>query len=98
MYITGGLMTVASERIVVQVTPKQKKEIAAVARRVGLNTSELMRQAAQQFIPAKDKEDIEQLLQQVERSTQEAGQALDQALAFIMQSDQRIKKLQQRSH
>ncbi|HVV67500.1 MAG TPA: hypothetical protein VHE99_00465 [Gammaproteobacteria bacterium] len=91
-------MTIASQRIVVQVTPKQKKEIAAVAKRVGLNTSELMRQAAQQFVPHNEKEDIELLLQQIERSTREAGQALDQALAFIMQSDQRIKNLQERSH
>ncbi len=91
-------MTIASERIVVQVTPKQKKEIAAVARRVGLNTSELMRQAASQFQAVENKQDIDALLRQVQRATQEAEQAMDQALAFIVESNQRIQKLQERSH
>ncbi len=88
----------ASERIVVQVTPTQKKEIAAIAKRVGLNTSELMRQAVRQFQSLENEQHLEALLRQVQQSTQEAEHALDQALISIDQSNQRIKQLSDRSH
>lgn len=44
-------MAAATERIVVRVTPTQKKAISSVAKRLSLNVSDLMRQAAQGFQP-----------------------------------------------
>lgn len=83
-------MVTATERIVVQVTPVQKKAIANTAKRLGINVSELMRQAAQGFTPAEDEQEILALVERVNRSTQEANAALDDALAFIEASNQRI--------
>ena len=83
-------MAAATERIVVQVTPVQKRAIASTAKRLGLNVSELMRQAAQGFTPSDDEEDINALIWRVDASTKEANDALDDALAFVAESNKRI--------
>jgi hypothetical protein len=83
-------MAAATERIVVQVTPVQKRAIASTAKRLGLNVSELMRQAAQGFTPSDDEEDINALIWRVNASTQEANDALDDALSFVAESNKRI--------
>jgi len=83
-------MAAATERIVVQVTPVQKRAIASTAKRLGLNVSELMRQAAQGFMPSDDEEDINALIWRVDASTKEANDALDDALSFVAESNKRI--------
>jgi hypothetical protein len=83
-------MAAATERIVVQVTPVQKRAIASTAKRLGLNVSELMRQAAQGFTPSDDEEDINALISRVNASTQEANDALGDALSFVAESNKRI--------
>jgi len=83
-------MATATERIVVQVTASQKRAIANTAKRLGLNVSELMRQAAQGFTPANDEADINTLLERVDISTREANEALDDALSFVAESNKRI--------
>lgn len=89
MYI-GEEMAAATERIVVQVTAVQKRAIAQTAKRLGLNVSELMRQAAQGFTPSEDEQDILALVERVNVSTKEANEALDDALSFIAESNKRI--------
>jgi hypothetical protein len=91
-------MGTATERIVVQVTASQKKSIASTAKRLGLNTSELMRRAAEGFAPAEDERQIEALLERVGRSTQEANAAMDDALAFVAESNKRIQALEEGVH
>lgn len=88
-------MALATERIVVQVTPMQKKAISSVARRLGLNVSELMRQAAQDFQPKSDDGDIDALIERVSTSTKEANKALDDAFAFVVESNKRIDAMNQ---
>ena len=83
-------MAAATERIVVQVTPVQKRAIASTAKRLGLNVSELMRQAAQGFTPSDDEEYINALIWRVDASTKEANDALDDALSFVAESNKRI--------
>lgn len=58
-------MAAATERIVVQVTAVQKRAIASTAKRLGLNVSELMRQAAQGFTPSDDEQEINALIERV---------------------------------
>lgn len=88
-------MAGATERIVVQVTPIQKRAIASTAERLGLPVSELMRRAAQTFTPATDDEqDILALVDRVNASTQEANDALDDALSFIAESNKRIEAME----
>jgi uncharacterized protein (DUF1778 family) len=86
-------MAIATERIVVQVTPSQKKAISSTAKRLGLNMSELMRQAAQDFQPKQDRGDIAALLERVNTSTREANHALDEAMAFVSASNKRIETM-----
>jgi phosphate uptake regulator len=86
-------MAVATERIVVQVTPTQKKAISSTARRLGLNVSELMRQAAQGFQPKSDDADMDALIERVNQSTREANAALDEAFSFVQESNRRIEAL-----
>lgn len=83
----------ANERIVVQVTTVQKRAIANTAKRLGLNVSELMRQAAQGFTPPEDEQEILALVERVNASTKEASQALDDALSFVEESNKRIEAL-----
>lgn len=83
-------MAAATERIVVQVTTVQKRAIASTAKRLGLNVSELMRQAAQGFTPSDDEQEINALIGRVNASTKEANEALDDALSFVAESNKRI--------
>ena len=83
-------MAAATKRIVVRVTPAQKRAIASTAKRLGFNESELMRQAAQGFTPSDDEENINALIRHVNVSTQGASAALDDALSFVAESNERI--------
>jgi hypothetical protein len=91
-------MTTATERIVVQVTAAQKKSIASTAKRLGLNVSELMRQAAQGFSPASDDSDMIALIARVNASTEEANNALNDALSFVAESNKRITAMSKAAH
>ncbi|WP_250480005.1 MULTISPECIES: hypothetical protein [unclassified Caballeronia] len=86
-------MATATERIVVQVTTIQKRAIAQTAKRLGLNVSELMRQAAQGFTPPDDEQEILALVERVNASTKEANDALDDALSFVAESNKRIEAM-----
>ena len=83
-------MAAATKRIVVRVTPAQKRAIASTAKRLGFNESELMRQAAQGFTPSDDEENINALIRHVNVSTQGASAVLDDALSFVAESNERI--------
>jgi uncharacterized protein (DUF1778 family) len=86
-------MATATERIVVQVTTGQKRAIIQTAKRLGLNVSELMRQAAQRFTPSDDEQEILALADRVNASTKEANDALDDALSFVAASNKRIEAI-----
>jgi hypothetical protein len=86
-------MATATERIVVQVTTVQKRAIAQTAKRLGLNVSELMRQAAQGFTPSDGEQEILALVERVNASTKEANDALDDALSFVVESNKRIEAM-----
>ncbi|MHC6053264.1 plasmid mobilization protein [Ralstonia solanacearum] len=83
-------MAATTERIVVRVTTAQKRAIVSTAKRLGLNVSELMRQAIQDFTPPEDKREINAMIERVNASTKEASNALDDALSFVAESSKRI--------
>jgi hypothetical protein len=91
-------MAAASERIVVQVTPVEKRAIVSTAKRLGLNVSELVRQAARGYRPPTDESDLDKLIERVNASTLQASDALDDALQFISASNKRIAKLARQRH
>jgi hypothetical protein len=91
-------MATATERVVVQVTADQKLEIATKAQRLGINVSELMRQAALVFTPSEDEKEIALLIERVNISTKEANDALDDALSFVAESNKRIAAMTEGKH
>lgn len=87
---TWRAVMVASERIVVMVTPHEKKEISRTAKRFGINVSELVRRSVRGFQPPQEEPELEALLLRVNASTKEANEALDDALRFVQESNRRI--------
>ncbi len=89
-------MAVAVERIVVQVPPSEKKAFKSKAKRLGLNLSELMRRGASAYSPEEDENEIDTLVEKIVESTAEAEAALDDALAFVGESNKRIAAMEGR--
>lgn len=89
-------MAVAVERIVVQVPPSEKKAFMSKAKRLGLNLSELMRRGASAYSPEEDEGELNALVEKIIESTAEAEAALDDALAFVAESNKRIAAMEGR--
>ena len=87
-------MAAAIERIVVQTTPQEKKAIVAKARRLGLAIAELMRRGATAYESAEADEELGALADAARTAADRAGAAIDDALAFIEASNQRIAVLE----
>lgn len=87
-------MTMATERIPVLVTAGEKKRIAKKAKDAGLSMGELLRRAAVSYRPSEDDEALEAMIAQMLKSTQAANAAIDDALAYIAQSDKRIAAME----
>lgn len=84
----------AIERIVVQTTLSDKQAIAAKAKKFDMPVSELMRRGA--FAYASDKADKElgALADAAKGAADRAGAAIDDAMAFIAASNERIASME----
>ena len=87
-------MANATQRIPVLVTAKEKAQIARMAKDAGLSMGEYLRRAAASFHPSEDDKALEGMIEQIAKTTQRANRAIDEALAFIEASDQRIAALE----
>lgn len=87
-------MAAAVERIVVQATAMEKKAIAAKAKRLGLPISELMRRGASAYESAETDEELAALADAARDAAERACASIDDALAFIEASNQRIAALE----
>lgn len=87
-------MAAAIERIVVQATPQEKRAIAAKAKRLGLPLSELMRRGAAAYESDRADEELGALADAAKAAAERAGAAIDDALAFIAESEKRIAALE----
>jgi hypothetical protein len=87
-------MAAAVERIVVQATAKEKKAIAAKAKRLGLPISELMRRGATAYESAEADEELGALADAARGATERASASIDSALEFIEASNARIAALE----
>lgn len=83
-------MAAAIERIVVQATAKDKKAIAAKARRLGLPVSELMRRGAFEYQSREQDAELASLADAAKAAADRAAASIDDALAFIEASNRRI--------
>jgi len=83
-------MATATQRIPVLVTAKEKASIARMARDAGLSMGEYLRRAAVSYHPSDDDKALEGMIEQVVKTTQQASRAIDEAVAFVEASNQRI--------
>jgi hypothetical protein len=87
-------MAGATERIVVQATPQDKKVIAAKAKRLGLSISELMRRGAVAYETGESGAELAALADAATGAADRAGTAIDAALDFITASEKRIAAME----
>jgi hypothetical protein len=90
-------MAAAVERIVVQVTEKEKWAIMAKAKKLGLPISELMRRGATAYKSARADEDLGAVADAAKAAANRACASIDEALEFIAASNKRIAALEARA-
>ena len=86
-------MPAAVERIVVQTTARDKRAIAAKAKRLSLPISELMRRGAFAYEVA-DSDELAVIAAAAKEAADRAGAAVDDALEFIAASNKRIESME----
>jgi hypothetical protein len=87
-------MAAANETIVIQVSSVEKRALSNAARRLGLDISQMIGQAARELMPDDKNRDFDALIDRLHSSTMQADQALDHALASIAASNQRIAAME----
>jgi hypothetical protein len=87
-------MATAVERIVVQTTPDEKKAIASKAKQLDLPIAELMRRGAFSYEPGETDAELVALADAAKDAADRAGDAIDDALAFIAASNKRIAAME----
>lgn len=87
-------MAAAVERIVVQTTAQDKLAIAKKAKKLDIPVSELMRRAAFAYQGDDHEVDLATLADAAKEASDRAGAAIDNALAFIEASNERIAAME----
>lgn len=87
-------MATATERVPVLMTPTEKKRVTAKAKKAGLTTGEYMRRAAATYRPTDDDATMGVMIDAMNKATDKAEQAIDDALAFVAASNKRIKTME----
>ncbi len=90
-------MAAVTERVPVLMTPTEKKRLVAKAKKAGLTTGEYMRRAAAGYRPADDDKALEAMIDEMNKATKRAEKAIDQALAFVADSNKRIAEMEARA-
>lgn len=89
-------MSTANQRIPVLVTKKEKAQIAKAAKGAGLSMGEYLRRAAASYTTAEDDAALEAMIDQMLKATASAEAAIDDAIAFVDASLQRIEEYEQK--
>lgn len=87
-------MTTATQRIPVLVTPDEKLQIAQMAKSAGMSMGEYLRRAAASFRPSEEDAAMEGMIVQILKTTTQATKAIDDALAYVEQSNRRIEQME----
>jgi len=87
-------MITANQRIPVLVTTGEKARIAEMARTAGVSMGEFLRRAAAAYRPSEDDALLEGMVAQVLETTRQASAAIDDALAYVEESNRRIAALE----
>ena len=87
-------MATATERIPVLVTVQEKAVIAKMAKDSDLSMGEFLRRAAATYRPDEENKILEGMINQMIKSTSQANAAIDNALAFVEDSNKRIAAME----
>jgi hypothetical protein len=87
-------MAVATQRIVVQATARDKKAIVAKAKSLDMPIAELMRRGAFAYESGDGSEDLDRLADAAKEAADRAAAAIDDALDFIAASERRIEAME----
>ncbi len=90
-------MSLAIERVVVQIAPADKRRIEAKAKKMGLPLSELMRRSAFSYNEDVEDANLSELADRAKQSADNSGVAIDDALSFIQASNQRIAAMERKA-
>jgi hypothetical protein len=90
-------MATATERIPVLVTSTEKGQIAKMAKAAGISMGEYFRRAAAAFQPAEDEKILEGMIDQMNKTTAQAGASIDRALAAVEASNRRIAAMERKA-
>ena len=91
-------MAAAVERIVVQATAQDKKVITAKAKKLGLPIAELMRRGAFAYQSTEADDDLASLAGSAKAAADRAGAAIDDALAYVEESNRRIAAMEAKAN
>lgn len=84
----------ATERIVVQATPQDKRALLEKARQLDIPLAELMRRGAFAYKPEEVDEQLASLADAAKAAAEKAMASIDDALSYIEVSNRRIKRLE----
>lgn len=87
-------MSLAIERVVVQITSADKRKIEAKAKKLGLPLSEMMRRSAFSYTSETEDADLGALANRAKQSADNSVAAIDDALSFIEASNKRIAAME----
>ena len=87
-------MATATERIPVLVSRQEKIDLAEKARQSKVSMGEYLRRAAAAYRTTEDDALLEGMVTQMLKTTEQAEQAIDNALAFVEASNQRIAAME----
>ena len=90
------IMATASERVPVLMTTEEKVFIKSRAKEEGITTSEYMRQAAKNYQSVSNDNDMLKMIGEMNKATQKAEGAIDDALSFVAESNKRIKAMEEK--
>jgi hypothetical protein len=82
-------MSLAIQRIVVQIAPEDKRRITEKAKKLDIPLSELMRRAAFSYTSESDDVELGALADAAKRAADGASAAIDDAMDFIAKSNLR---------
>ena len=87
-------MATATARVPVLMTEAEKVQIVKKAKQFGISTGEYMRRAAGSFQPSQDDGVLEAMIDQMLKATERAENAIDEALSFVAESNERIAAME----
>lgn len=90
-------LSTATQRIPVLVTPREKEQIAVLAKEAGLSMGEYFRRAVTAYRPSRDDALLEGMIEQMRKTAVDAEAAMDAALAFVEASNQRIATMERKA-